>query len=161
MDLHLWRGQGGLTLDKTTAGRCHVPPSICRHRTFLSDILNCSSGCLLERAQKHFPAVGQARGSGKVFQSLWAPGLTNQGFLCSLQPGGLAQHGPSGSAKEAEERQGQVAQEVVSPITFLHHEAAAGLLQLRLLAHLYKGPSTSNKYQFAFAVRGQQKVGRI
>lgn len=48
-------GKGGLTVDKTAfqgnpaAGRCHLPPSICRHRAFLSDILSCSSGCLLER----------------------------------------------------------------------------------------------------------------
>lgn len=45
----------GLTVDKTafqsnpTAGRCHLPPSICRYRTFLNDILNCSSRLVLER----------------------------------------------------------------------------------------------------------------
>lgn len=136
MDLHLWRGQGGLTVDKAafqsnpTAGRCHLPPSICRHRTFLGDILNCSSGLLLERTLCRSISQQQdkprAHGSGKVSKLLWAPGLTNQGFLCNLQPGGLAQHGTSGSAKEAEERQGQEAQEVISPITLLHHEAAAG-----------------------------------
>jgi len=32
------------------------------------------------------------------------------------------------SAKEAEERQGQVAQEMIRPITLLHQEAAAGPL---------------------------------
>lgn len=55
--------------------------------------------------QKRFP--GQAPCSwlcvvmkealnGKVSKSFWAPGLTSQGFLCSLQPGGLARHGASG-----------------------------------------------------------------
>ena len=57
--------------------------------------------------QKHFTAVGQAPCSwlcvvmkeapnGEVCKLFRAPGLTSQGFLCSLQPGGLAQHGTSG-----------------------------------------------------------------
>lgn len=39
------------------------------------------------------------------------------------------------SAKEAEERWGQLAQEMIRPITLLHQEAAAGPLQLRFMTH--------------------------
>lgn len=79
MDLHLWRGQGSLRVDKTafqsnpTAGRHHLSPSICSHRAFLSGILDSSSGCLFERTACRSISQQQdkphAHGSGKLFQT--------------------------------------------------------------------------------------------